>query len=126
MSIKSIMIIDDSEMDQYLAKYMIKKYDASIETLQTYDGQEALEVLQSLEKQPDLIFLDINMPRMNGHEFLEKYDNWEGRSEVVIMLTSSDQEQDKEKSMAFKCVKKYCIKPMELPDLKSLITDECH
>ena len=121
MNIKSVMIIDDSEMDQYLAKYMIEKYDNNIQILQTYDGEEALEVLKSIPKQPDLIFLDINMPRMNGHEFLEVYDNWEGHSEVVIMLTSSDQEQDKERSMAFKCVKKYCIKPIERVDLQALI-----
>lgn len=121
MSIKTVMIIDDSEMDQYLTNYMIKKYDADIEILQTYDGEEALQVLKTLDKQPDLIFLDINMPRMNGHEFLEEYDKWEGRAEVVIMLTSSDQEQDKEKSLAYQCVKKYCVKPMERVELESLI-----
>lgn len=122
MNIKSVMIIDDSEIDQYLAKHMIEKYDSEIEILQTYDGEEALEVLKSIPEQPGLIFLDINMPRMNGHEFLEEYDKWEGRSEVVIMLTSSDQKQDKERSMAYKCVKKYCVKPIEKCDLETLIT----
>jgi len=58
--------------------------------LQAYDGQEALEVLKDLDTQPDVIFLDINMPRMNGHEFLEEYSKWDKCSVVIIMLTSSD------------------------------------
>lgn len=119
MGVKSVMIIDDSEMDHFLAKYIIGKYDPRIEILQAYDGQEAIEILKGLSSQPDVIFLDINMPRMNGHAFLEVYSNWEGHSESVIMLTSSNQEQDKEKSLAYQCVKKYCVKPIESSHLES-------
>jgi len=121
MTMKTVMIIDDSETDQYLSTHIIKKYDANIEILQAYDGEEALEILKALPTQPDLIFLDINMPRMNGHEFLEEYDKWEKRSEVIIMLTSSDQKQDKEKSLAYQCVKKYYVKPIEVVDLKTIL-----
>jgi CheY-like chemotaxis protein len=117
------MIIDDSDTDQYLSTHIIKKYDSNIEILQAYDGEEALEILKALPIQPDLIFLDINMPRMNGHEFLEEYDKWEKRSEVIIMLTSSDQEQDKKKSLAYQCVKKYYVKPIEIMDLKTIIQE---
>ena len=123
MTMKTVMIIDDSETDQYLSTHIIKKYDANIEILQAYDGEEALEILKALPIQPDLIFLDINMPRMNGHEFLEVYDKWEKRSEVIIMLTSSDQEQDKENSLAYQCVKKYYVKPIGIIDLKTIIQE---
>lgn len=122
MSVKSVMIIDDSEMDHFLAKYMIEEYDPSIKIIQAYDGQEALEILKNLSSQPDVIFLDINMPRMNGHTFLEVYSNWEGHSESVIMLTSSNQAQDKEKSLAYQCVKKYCVKPITRSHLESFIS----
>lgn len=123
MNMNTVMIIDDSDTDQYLSTHIIKKYDSNIEILQAYDGEEALEILKALPIQPDLIFLDINMPRMNGHEFLEEYDKWEKRSEVIIMLTSSDQEQDKKKSLAYQCVKKYYVKPIEIMDLKTIIQE---
>ncbi|NKC01953.1 MAG: response regulator [Pseudomonadales bacterium] len=119
MSISSVMIVDDSEPDQFIAKNNVEKFDNSIEVLQAYDGQEALEILAELPTQPDFIFLDINMPRMNGHEFLEEYETWEDNTVVVVMLTSSDQEQDKEKSLAYTCVKKYFSKPLD----QSLLVD---
>ena len=119
----SVMIVDDSESDQFLSKVIIEKLNPDIKILQAYDGQEALEILADLPKQPDVIFLDINMPRMNGHEFLEKYKTWEEQATVVIMLTSSDQERDKEKSMAYKCVKKYFTKPLDTSALAVVIQE---
>lgn len=114
------MIVDDSEADQFLAKLIIEGFDPDIEILQAYDGQEALEILKDLPKQPDVIFLDINMPRMNGHEFLAEYDTWDVKSQIIIMLTSSSQEQDKEKSLAHKCVKQYFEKPLDSVSLETL------
>lgn len=117
----TVMIVDDSESDQFLSKVIIEKVNPDIRVLQAYDGQEALEILADLPKQPDVIFLDINMPRMNGHEFLAKYDACEEQTVVVVMLTSSDQERDKEKSMSYKCVKKYFTKPLDTPALAAFI-----
>ena len=121
MHINSVMIIDDSESDQFLAKTVIKKFSSDIDILQAYDGQEALEMLGELKKQPDAIFLDINMPRMNGHDFLKKYDTWEKQTLIVVMLTSSDQKLDKEKSRAYKCVKEYFTKPLDTAALEAVL-----
>lgn len=107
------MTIDDSEPDQFLSKIAINQYDSSIEILQAFDGREALDILEKLDQQPDIIFLDINMPRMNGHEFLEEYSKWDNQGEVIIMLTSSDQEIDKERSLAYNCVRDYFTKPLQ-------------
>ncbi|MDB2683163.1 response regulator [Alphaproteobacteria bacterium] len=112
MNISSIMIVDDSESDQFLTKVIIEKYDDTIEIMQAYDGQEALEQLDAIDKQPDIILLDINMPRMNGFEFLEEYNKREEKSKIIAMLTSSDQEEDKEKSIKYGCVKTYFVKPL--------------
>lgn len=124
MNIKSVMTIDDSEADQLLMKMLIKEYDIGIEILQAYDGKEALEILADQPKQPDVIFLDINMPGMNGHDFLKEYTIREDQTTVVIMLTSSDQEQDKQKAMSYECVKKYSLKPIEHSDLEELFESE--
>ncbi|RKQ69023.1 response regulator receiver domain-containing protein [Litorimonas taeanensis] len=117
---RTVMIVDDSEPDQYLAKDAIEEFDSSINILQAYDGQEALDLLMELPEQPHVIFLDINMPRMNGHEFLAEYETWENRSAVVIMLTSSDQDEDKAKSRAHKSVIDYFTKPMSASSLEKV------
>ena len=121
MNMSKIMIIDDSEADQFLALAIIEDLSIEIDVLQAYDGQEALKILDTIDNQPDVIFLDINMPVMNGHEFLVEYDKRETQTSVVVMLTSSYQEQDRQQSRAFECVKQYFTKPLELEDLETLL-----
>lgn len=113
------MIVDDSESDQYLTQVVLEEYN-NIHILQAYDGEEALQMLAELRQQPDVIFLDINMPRMNGFEFLEEYCKGSDYANIVAMLTSSDQEIDQERAMRYKCVKAYFTKPIDVDDLKSL------
>ncbi len=121
MNLSCVMIVDDSEPDQFISKVMIEEHDPDITILQAYDGQEALELLDAAEQTPEIIFLDINMPRMDGHEFLKVYDQRdEKKAAVVIMLTSSSQEKDKEKSLAYRCVKSYLEKPLEAKNLDEL------
>lgn len=115
------MIIDDNEADQFLTKLIVEEFDSNIESLQAYDGQEALDILSKLPKQPSVILLDINMPRMDGHEFLHEYTQWTEQTAVVVMLTSSDQEQDKEKSLSYKCVKQYITKPLKPTALETIL-----
>lgn len=125
MTINSILIVDDSEADQFINQTLIKKHDANIEILQAYDGQEALNVLDECKALPDLILLDINMPGMNGHEFLEVYSTreYQGGQPSVVILTSSNQDKDKSLTTAYDCVLNYFEKPL-LPDSISTIFQE--
>ncbi|MEP4892442.1 MAG: response regulator [Aliiglaciecola sp.] len=122
MKNRSILIVEDSEVGQYIAKYVIKKYDPGLDILQAYDGQEALELLSEIPKQPIIILLDINMPRMNGHEFLQQYETSELNKTNVIMLTSSCLDKDKDRCLWHKCVKKYLTKPLATSDLETILT----
>ena len=116
------MIVDDSTADQFIAKHVIKTFDPEIEILQAYDGREALDMLNTLkEGAPDVIFLDINMPRMNGHEFLEEYNKTDNMNAVIVMLTSSNQVTDKERACKFDCVKNYIEKPLEEHHFEQLL-----
>jgi CheY-like chemotaxis protein len=120
MEVSCILVVDDSESDQFISQLMIESYDPNIVVLSAYDGQEALEMLASDECKPDLILLDINMPRMNGHEFLEEYSKKYDKQAVVMMLTSSEQEADRERAMAYSCVKTYLIKPLDESQLEAI------
>ena len=111
---KSILIVDDAEADQYFNSHIIEDARPSVTIMKAYNGEEALEIIKKGNKTPDLILLDINMPRMNGHEFLEAYTKLKGNQEipVVVMLTSSDNEVEMRQTSQYPCVKKFLTKPL--------------
>ncbi|TDF38451.1 response regulator [Alteromonadaceae bacterium M269] len=115
--ISTILIVDDNKSDHIISQVAIRKYDASINVLTAYDGQEALDLLETLDTPPDVILLDINMPGMDGHEFLEEYSKEPSPISIVAMLSTSNQESDKEKCLAYSFVKQYIVKPLEEDDL---------
>lgn len=122
MQISSIMVIDDSEADQFYVKTILNNKYPNANVVQAYDGQEALDLLEKNDVKYDIIFLDINMPRMTGHEFLEKYGNVvNDPTDVIIMLTSSSQKEDKEKALSYSYVKKYWNKPITLDSIDDVI-----
>ncbi|MEM7650823.1 MAG: response regulator [Pseudomonadota bacterium] len=118
---KTVLIIEDNEADQFLGELTIQRVRPDVQVLKAADGQEALDMLAENGIEPDLILLDINMPRMNGHEFLEAYSNNNERQiPVVVMLTSSDQERDKEQASGYHCVKDYLLKPIKPETVEDL------
>lgn len=124
MKLTSVLIVDDNDGDQLLIRLAVEEYEPNITIHVAYDGQEALDVIESLEADPNIIFLDINMPGMNCHEFLVEYHKTEHTSCVITMLTSSDQESDKELALSFPLVKKYIIKPIGVKDIEEIVERE--
>ncbi len=121
MSISKILIIDDSKSDQFIARVAIEELDENVEIFEAKDGLQAIEILQEGHK-PDIILLDINMPKMNGFEFLNAYSKFsEQKISTVVMLTSSEQERDKEQAESFHFVKDYILKPIDLSKLISVV-----
>jgi CheY-like chemotaxis protein len=86
-----IMFIDDSDSDKVLFKYVLKAIDSSLEYITAADGKEALEYLDKAETLPDYIFLDINMPRMNGIEFLAVMKKIERLKSIPVIMYSTAQ-----------------------------------
>ncbi|MEM6910341.1 MAG: response regulator [Verrucomicrobiota bacterium] len=119
----NVLIIEDSEPDQFLFKKTIEKLYPKVVLTQAFDGKQALEMISQMEEPPDLIFLDINMPVMNGHQFLEAYAQEVSQQTVVIMLTSSEQQSDIEKTTRYEFVKNYCIKPLSRKKLMEILED---
>ena len=96
----NILLVEDNEGDIELVKRAFKKAEVPTTLSVVNDGMEALEYLTKQghfvdTQQPDLILLDLNMPRMGGREFLEAVKKDEKlRSIPVIMLTSSSSPKD--------------------------------
>ena len=117
MKITSILVVDDDENDQFICDYTIRKFDPSIRVLKALDGAEALDMLH--RETPDAIILDINMPVMNGFEFLDRYaTEFEVHAPIVALLTSSRLGKDRERAMQYSFVKSYFEKPLQADHLR--------
>lgn len=116
---KCIMLIDDNEDDNFMHERAIKKYNNAITVIAKLSGREALDYLidksSHPEAHPELIFLDINMPEMNGWDFLELYNKLDAELQstvVVVMLTSSDSPNDLEQGSNYATLSDYKLKPL--------------
>ena len=118
------MLIDDSSDDNFFHEREIKKADLTNLVITKNSGKEALEYLKSrTDPRSDLIFLDINMPGMNGWEFLEEYNQLdkELQSEaIIIMLTTSDYPDDLAAAKMWSSVSDYITKPLTKEMMKDI------
>ena len=102
-NLKSVLLVDDDASCNFLHQRLLRKSQRVDRIAVANDGLEALEYIKSCvatkkNSCPDIIFLDINMPRMNGWQFLDTYKDLSPahRSGIVlIMLTSSLNPDDK-------------------------------
>jgi CheY-like chemotaxis protein len=115
-TLASIMLIDDNPDDNFIHERAIRKINSSSVVTTKESGEEALAHLTSMTSyHADLIFLDINMPEMNGWEFLERYSKLDKELQcqsIIIMLTTSDNEDDVAKSKTFSNVTDFITKPL--------------
>lgn len=117
---KTILLIDDDTDDTELFKEALFEIDQSVILNRTGDGQEAIDTLDTL-KIPDMIFLDINMPGMNGWQFLSEIKaNLKYRDIPVIMYTTSSEPEEVKKSLALGALC-FIPKPSNYEDLKRVI-----
>lgn len=114
----NILLIEDDEVDCINIQRTFKKLSISNPLYTVNDGVEALEFLDEKgeELKPLLILLDLNMPRMDGHEFLvELRKRKEFAITPVVVLTTSNDEEDKRKAYE-NTVAGYIVKPVDPMD----------
>lgn len=130
--VDNILIIDDDPLFLLLIKKTIIKYELSKTIAAFTDGLEALESLKDAIKNqtqlPDILLLDINMPIMDGWEFLDLFKpllETIDKKISIYIATSSIAENDKLKAKSYSIVKDYLLKPIDQQILNTLI-DEHH
>ncbi|MEQ8359950.1 MAG: response regulator [Cytophagales bacterium] len=129
--IKAVMLIDDNEIDNLINQKMIEAANIC-ENIYTHTGaKSAIEFLKNLEKMsdsvndffPELIFLDIDMPLMDGFQFLDEFEKLSNETKgkiKIVMLTSSINPQDMSKAKKYSYVKKYINKPLTQENIEKL------
>jgi len=129
MQIKSFLLIDDDKATNFLHKREISKSEIKSEVNVVENGEEGINFIKDLlakgEPLPTVIFLDINMPRMNGWEFLEEYEKittgLKLNANIVVMLTTSLNPDDEKKAKLYTSICKYLTKPLKRITLPEII-----
>lgn len=122
--IKNVLLIDDDPASNYIAQLLLRKSGAVEEITVAANGQEALNYIMqhgSANGYPDLILLDINMPQMDGFEFMEHFQHLPFAASVrVVVLSSSVSSKDLKTASAYK-IKDFVNKPLTKEKLAQLI-----
>ena len=124
----NICIVDDDEIYKYTVIKILKSigFDKNIRMFS--DGDEAFSFLSNnldnLDELPDVILLDINMPVMDGFQFMEEYVKIYpsvGKKIIIYMVSSSVDEKDVEKAASINEISDYIIKPIKRGELQNIL-----
>lgn len=126
---KKVMIIDDNATDRYIATRNLQKYLFAEEIVAKESAKNALQYLESLagtsEQLPQLIFLDIRMPEIDGFGFLEEYEKLPETVKstcLIMMLSTSLNPHDLERAKNCKYVNGFLNKPLDKEKIQMLIS----
>ena len=123
-----ILLIDDNSANNYLHKRIIDKSGIAKKVVAIDMAHKALDYLKSVENSrfsgPDIIFLDINMPLMNGWEFIEEYKKIYGNQKkeiITFMITTSLNPDDEKRAMNIPLIQGFRKKPLSLDILQDIV-----
>jgi CheY-like chemotaxis protein len=134
--IRSVLIVDDEPADRFIAMRVLQKAGVEADIHELPNGQSALDFVSQLAltqpKAPPrtpstLALVDINMPRLNGFEFLEKLDAAIRAGDMhpewiaVMMFTSSNNHRDRTKAENLSIVRGYIVKPLTVDEVHKLM-----
>lgn len=122
----NLLVIDDDDINIFIIKKIVEKTGFDIDMVAKSNGKLAIDYLEEVTAQnaafPHLILIDINMPVMNGWEFIEAYEELDFKKDAdLYILSSSVYENDIEKTKSYKSVKGFISKPLSMERLTELI-----
>lgn len=120
------MVIDDDDINIFIISKIVEKTGYDVEICAKHNGQLAIDYIKGLlsenQNLPDLVLIDINMPILNGWEFIEAFEALDLKADNdMYMLSSSVYENDIEKAKSYKSVKGFISKPLSIDRLKELL-----
>jgi CheY-like chemotaxis protein len=123
MSEIAVLIVDDNEEDRYLLMRQLRETGLKLHIFEEQDGRAALEFFADHQSRrtelpdrypPQVVFLDINMPLLDGYGFLKEYaqlrQQVDGIGSAVVMYSSSEEQAEKQKAFEYDFVKDYLVK----------------
>lgn len=124
-----VVILDDDDVSNFIYKKIIESSGISNSIITFQKGRQALEYLEEKAKAkegfPDMIFIDINMPVMNGWDFLSEYEqkiaSHVDKFVLISMLSSSVYKEDIQKAQSYEVVNEYISKPLTQESVANLI-----
>ncbi|MCU0447384.1 MAG: response regulator [Microscillaceae bacterium] len=130
--LKRILIIDDNEIDNLISQKIIKDADLTEQVSICESGNSALSYLRKSMRDnptmvPDLILLDLNMPLMDGWDFLQELDkiNFKSDKSKIFILTCSIDRRDISKAQRDPRVTEYITKPLTADKVR-FIQEQCN
>ncbi len=127
--INKLLLIDDDELTSYLVKKLIGSVGNVKEIVIKENGLEGLEYLAELKAHnsvfPEVILVDIDMPIMNGFEFVEAYENQyvNNGGTRLIMITSSKRQLDFDKCLSYSSVLNCIYKPLTREKIAAILSN---
>lgn len=121
MQYSKVLLIDDDEDDQELFLLAIKEIAASVECITLDNAQSALTQLESRALIADVIFLDLNMPIMNGQQFLLELNKREALSQIPVFILSTSSNIETINQAKALGAKSFITKPSNFKELKSIL-----
>ncbi|HZY80696.1 MAG TPA: response regulator [Cyclobacteriaceae bacterium] len=122
-SVDLVVLIDDSDIDLFVQRRFIELSGFARRVLTFQSSREALKYLSSAgaKEDPDLIFLDLNMPEIDGFAFLEQYSRLVKEAHTrIIILTSSSSSLDRDRAATFGNVIGFLSKPLTEGNLSEI------
>jgi CheY-like chemotaxis protein len=120
------LVVDDNEADRFLNTHLLKKIGYATDAIaEAADGAQALEILQHRwSGKRCVVLLDINMPVMDGFEFLQQWESCDHPNAVrVVMVTSSQDARDRSRAAEHECVMGFLTKPLERASFSAFLDD---
>ncbi|MCD6308061.1 MAG: response regulator [Candidatus Latescibacteria bacterium] len=112
-TMQPIMLVEDDQVDAMTIRRALKEINVTNPIIHCRNGEEALEQLEADGDPPCIILLDLNMPKMNGIEFLKVVkERGDLKMIPVVVLTTSGEERDRVESFAYS-VAGYMLKPVD-------------
>ena len=127
--LNSILLVEDDEATNFISQMVIKKLNCANHVQVAWNGADALDYIKQCGEKacqpPELILLDINMPGLNGWEFLDEYCKLKEKEKikvVVVMLTTSQNPDDKKRADNNPAVAGFRSKPLTPAVLEDILS----